>query len=389
MPIQLLRTRSCLAATLLAAAVIALGCQRGEQVETYVVPKERAAVETVASVDGEPTDRMLVAIVPVGQQAWFFRVVGPLGPMDQAAAAIEKFFAGLRVADDGSRAEWQVPDGWTEEAGTGMRAATIRIPAGEAALEMSVIPLPWTGRPGELLDNVNRWRGQMQLAPVGEPALAGFTRELPAGDATITVLDLRGRFQDTMAPFAGRAASGAPAATGQPDLPPGHPPIASGAAPDGAARSAPFEFELPPGWTERPASGMRRAEFAIVDGLHEAIVTVFDFSTAAGPMITDPLENVNRWRHQELGLEPLEADELDDAVEELEISGRPAIYVEIVPDAPAPKATLAAMVTIGDQIWFFKMHGDRDLVATQPDKFKAFLRSVRFAGDEGARDGDR
>jgi hypothetical protein len=273
--------------------------------------------------------------------------------------------------------------------GTGMRAATLRVPAGDAPLEMSVIPLPWADRPGELLENVNRWRGQMQLAPVGEPALAGFTRELSAGDATITVVDLRGRFQDTMAPFAGRAGGGAPAAIGQPDLPPGHPPISGGAAPGGAAREAPFEFELPETWTERPASGMRRAEFTVAEGSRDVVVTVFDFSTAAGPMITDPLENVNRWRHQELGLDPLEPDALADAVEEIEISGTPATYVEIIPEADVPLATLAAMVTIDDRVWFFKLHGDRELVATQPNKFKAFLRSVRFAGDEGAHDGDR
>ena len=46
------------------------------------------------------------------------------------------------------------------------------------------------------------------------------------------------------------------------------------------------------------------------------------------------------------------------------------------------------MVTRGDTIWFFKLTGDRDLVAAQRDKFQSFLKSLRFAAPTEQRDGN-
>ena len=47
------------------------------------------------------------------------------------------------------------------------------------------------------------------------------------------------------------------------------------------------------------------------------------------------------------------------------------------------------MVKNGDQIWFLKLKGDRDVVVAQEAAFKAFLKSLRFAGDRGATDGHK
>jgi hypothetical protein len=110
-------------------------------------------------------------------------------------------------------------------------------------------------------------------------------------------------------------------------------------------------------------------------------------------LIADPLENVNRWR-EEVGLPAITAEALDQEVEKLEIDGQPATYVKLIPDAEKPeqsqadRATLAAMVTSGDRIWFVKMTGNRELVAAQEDQFKSFLKSFRFPADGGANDGN-
>ncbi len=208
------------------ALLVAPGCGSREEIQSYTVPKdvEPPAAEPAADVAepadvGEPTDRMLAAIVPVGNQAWFFKVVGPVAAVDQREEEIDEFFASIRLGDDG-RPTWELPaDDWTQEEGSGMRAATIRIPADGDPLELSVIPAM-----GSVLSNVNRWRGQMKLPPVGEAELNEFTRQLQAGDVTITVVDLRGRFDagPMMGPFM-RGAQGRPGAG--PQLPPGHPPI--------------------------------------------------------------------------------------------------------------------------------------------------------------------
>jgi hypothetical protein len=210
-------------------AAVATGCESGERIETYTVAKEKAAappaVDASVPADAkEPTHRMVAAVLPAGDRAWFFKVVGPLDAVDARGAEVEQFLASIRLGEDG-RPTWKLPaEDWTQEQGGGMRAATIWIPAGEERLELSVIPLPWPGQPGDILNNVNRWRAQMQLPPASQQQLAEITRDIKIGDRTLTVADLRGRFQGgpSMAPFA----RGAQDQSGQPpQLPPGHPPI--------------------------------------------------------------------------------------------------------------------------------------------------------------------
>jgi hypothetical protein len=182
------------------------------------------------------------------------------------------------------------------------------------------------------------------------------------------------------------------------ELPAGHPPIDGSATSQAAAQPTADpnlpKFDVPKSWQQRaPSSAMRKAEFGIVDGEKSAVVTLIDFPTDAGPMIADPLQNVNRWRG-EVGLPPTTKEALDQEVEQLEIGGQPATYTRLVPDAAKPeqsqadRATLAAMVTSGDRVWFVKMTGDRELVAAQDDEMKSFLKSFRFPADGGANDGN-
>ena len=380
-------------------ASLGLGCQKADEIRSYTVPKEpAAAVATDRPAEaGEPTDRMLTAIVPVGNQAWFFKVVAPLSSLVNHEKQITDFFSTIRVAD--GRARWELPEGWKEDGPAAMRAATLWIPEGGEPLEMSVTTLPWSGTQQDLLANVNRWRGQLQLPQIGAEQLAQDTRELKAAYATITIVDLRGRYQASgmMGPV-GAASRAAPGdAT---ELPEGHPPIdglggAENTAPSIAdpAAGAP-KFEAPSSWQELPVTpgGMRKAAFNVADGEQQALVTVIDFAASA-PKIADPLENVNRWRG-EIGLPKIENEALNESVQSIEIDGQPARYVKLIPDASKPeqsqadRATLAAMVIRGDRIWFIKMTGSRDLVAAQDNEFESFLKSIRFAADGGADDGN-
>jgi hypothetical protein len=59
--------------------------------------------------------------------------------------------------------KFQVPDGWQEEPPTGFRKASFRIVDGNESGEVSVTDLDASA--GDLLPNVNRWRGQVGLSP--------------------------------------------------------------------------------------------------------------------------------------------------------------------------------------------------------------------------------
>ncbi len=396
---------------ILAASVFTflVGCGEREQIRSYKVAKEQPApVAAPASSRAalpestEVTDRMLAAVLPAGAQAWFFKVVGPVAAVDEREKEIVDFLASVRL--EAGKPRWERPAGWKEDPASQMRLATLWIPSGDKPMEMSVMALPWRGTQDELLANVNRWRGQMQLDEIDAAQLKDVTREVAAGNAEMTLVDLRGQFQGggMMAPFAGGLSRG-PGQTAQKsdsELPAGHPPVDAnaGTRPESSreqtAGAVVPQFEAPASWKSSPAQGIRRAMFTVADGEREAIVTVFDFATNSGPMMTDPLENVNRWRG-EIRLTPLKREDLASQSESMEIDGRPATYVALIPDAERPEqsqaaeATLAAMVTNDDRIWFFKMKGSRDLVAAQQDVFRTFLKSVKFPDERGESDGNQ
>ncbi len=65
--------------------------------------------------------------------------------------------------------QWTLPEGWTQEPGSGMRAATLKPPVA-GKVDVSVVMLPGTA--GGELANVNRWRNQLGLPPLDAAAEA-------------------------------------------------------------------------------------------------------------------------------------------------------------------------------------------------------------------------
>jgi len=402
----------------LAIAIGAIsGCQESEQIHSYTVPKETKLAAATANPEkpGEPTDRMLAAILPSGDQAWFFKTVGPIAEIDKHEKEIKDFFTALTLDQDG-KAHWNLPAGWKEEAGgNAMRLATIVIPA-DKRLELTVAVTPWSGTEQSMVANVNRWRGQMQLPAIDAQELGTVTTEAKAGDRPITIVDLKGRFKTSgmTAPFAGGrlAASGRPpknAASGLPaghppiddansGLPAGHPPIdearsSAEFAPPGQSSDAP-KFVAPPSWKSLGEKGMHKAELAVSDGQQQALVTFIEFPVTEGPSISDPVMNINMWR-RDVGLDDIKKEDLGKSTESMTIDSRPATFAAMIPDAKKPEesrsasAILAAIVRDGDRLWFIKMKGNRNLVASKQDEFKAFLKTVKFPNGGQAGHGNK
>lgn len=104
-----------------------------------------------------------------------------------AASAVEAGPSGDHASHSHDRLGWKAPAGWKEEAGSGMRLATLTPPGGQA--DLSVIQLD--GEAGGDLANINRWRGQLGLEPVASAAEGAQTIATPAGRAI--VVDLKGK----------------------------------------------------------------------------------------------------------------------------------------------------------------------------------------------------
>jgi hypothetical protein len=91
-------------------------------------------------------------------------------------------------APKGRGLRWTLPQGWTESAGGAMRFATLKPPV-QGKIDASVVVLP--GPAGGELANVNRWRGQIGLPALDEPALARARKVLETKAGAVKVYEFR------------------------------------------------------------------------------------------------------------------------------------------------------------------------------------------------------
>ena len=92
------------------------------------------------------------------------------------------------------------------------------------------------------------------------------------------------------------------------------------------------------------------------------------------------LANINRWRGQ-LGLNAVDAEQLESTVERRNLGGREFVIVDFVnEESPADKKQriIGAVVPASGETWFFKMTGGDALTAAQKSAFLEVLESVEF-----------
>lgn len=345
--------------------VFSPGCKEAESIRTYSV--EHAPLP-------EPTHRMLAAIVPNEEQkeAYFFKVIGTLDDVERFEEDFDRLIESVRVGA-GERPEWKLPEGWREERSTRpSEAMSILVPDGgePTPVVVSRMPMQRIRRVTFVLNNVNRWRGQMKLPPIAENELQGDIKTIAIGDDEATIVDLKGVFSPRprtgMADAHGRSATSSPGAGEKATGDDRKPPVAD----------RPIDFTAPAEWTAGPTSTFRVASFHIKgNNDQQALVTVIPLGREA----SDLRGNVDRWRG-EIGLKPASDEELSRDVRVIEVAGIQSDLVHLVgpEDASPREATLGAIVRRGDRVWFFKMRGAAELVEREKDRFEKFVKSVKF-----------
>jgi hypothetical protein len=335
-------------------AVLALGALAGcqdEAIRHYKVPR----VETA------PT-RLLGAIAPVGEKVWFFKLTGPAPLVAKQQAAFDQFIRSLHFQDNAQPLiTWTAPEGWEQQPGGQLSYASFRIAGGEG-LNLTVTPLDRAGQAGDLLANVNRWRGQLNLQPITEAELKTETRTAEVNGHTITLVDMTGS-----------GAGGMAAANPKSQIP--------NPKPESPAAGKPLTYDVPAGWEEIPASGFRAAAFRVRDGERSAEVTVIPLAGAAGGL----LSNVNRWR-QQIGLGAITEAQLQKDAKPIRVADATGFFVDMVgPESAGAgrQRTLGAVLLPGGRSWFVKLQGPAELVAKQQAAFETFVKSLRFGAAGG------
>jgi hypothetical protein len=170
---------------------------------------------------------------------------------------------------------------------------------------------------------------------------------------------------DAAAPAAaGASASGSPA--GGTSM--ANTPVATASGPG-------LTWKAPAGWTEKPASAMRKGSFAVPGDGVEGDLSITAFPGNVG----GDLANLNRWRGQ-LSLPPVTEGEFASTRQLLERNGLKMTVVEINGSGDTPQSILGAMIPLEGSTWFVKLGPTpAALVAKQKANFMAFLDTIKPA----------
>lgn len=170
--------------------------------------------------------KLLGLVADAGGQQIFVKMTGPKAIVDQERSAFDLFVASLKTKEGGAvasgaggakvaggtnpasgqnphatgggfdpgRLQFDAPAGWVKQGDKPMRAVTFK-PADAAASECYVSILG--GDAGGLVNNVQRWRGQMGLPDLAAAELAKLPK-IPVLGREATLVDLSGKLTDSM-----------------------------------------------------------------------------------------------------------------------------------------------------------------------------------------------
>jgi hypothetical protein len=168
------------------------------------------------SAEDDKPRRILAAVLPLPGLAWFFKMTGDDALVAEQKTAFVAFLKSVKREGDPASAAadphaglamplmstqpalakpesakpaWTLPAGWKEEKPGNMQFARFSAPNADGTkAEVTVAVLGGTG--GGALANVNRWRGQIGLAPIDEAGLAKLTTPIETGAGAATAVDL-------------------------------------------------------------------------------------------------------------------------------------------------------------------------------------------------------
>ena len=172
--------------SLLIAVLVITGCQKSEPPAPLPPPPPPAVTPAPAASSalppGHPPIDLSQPTLPAGTAAL------PPGhpPIDMSQQTLPP-----GTTAQVTNPQWTVPAGWEAAASSPIRRASFAV-RGEGGQLADIAVTAFPGDVGGMLANINRWRGQIGLAPVTETELAELTTTLDVNGIPATVVDLVG-----------------------------------------------------------------------------------------------------------------------------------------------------------------------------------------------------
>lgn len=170
--------RRALALLLLASLTLLSAC-RDAKVTSYRIPKEKPA-ELPPGMAAGSTNAGTVAHPDASVSGVPGTPGEPMAPgSDMANTAVP--------TANGADLSWTAPADWKPKAPGAMRKGSFAVSGADGDADLSITAFP--GDVGGDLANLNRWRGQIQLAPLAATDLSTATTHLDQNGLHITVVD--------------------------------------------------------------------------------------------------------------------------------------------------------------------------------------------------------
>jgi hypothetical protein len=347
------------------SAALLISCEKNSEIKVYRVSKAPLEQSSPEQQDAMPTNTAAPRM-PTG-----------LAPTAEAAVA--------------------TPPNWEPQPLSQMRQASFLVKGDNGTVaDVSLVSLGSAA--GNVLENVNRWLGQLGQPPITEEKVAEVAQRLPTSLGEVTIVDLAGLPDNADPARDGRiiaamvttanatlffkmrgnadlteaqkgdfikwvaAVCDARAQTGSPQV---------AAAPPQTTSAPPIKWTMPDRWTEVPPSSMRYASFsAPAEDGGKIDISVVTFPGDGG----SDADNINRWRGQ-MGLAPVDANAVTSQVAALKSGDTTFSTTDI---AGANTRTIAAWTRRDGRVWFFKATGPNTAVEKEKPNFVKFIESVRF-----------
>jgi hypothetical protein len=153
---------------LAAGLILCTGCPEETVTHTRIVQ----APESPRPAPTPPAPMAPPAAAPMGAAPGMGSMNGDVPPPPKPSGA--------------AKVDWALPKGWTQTLTGGIRYATLKTPI-EGNVDVSVVVL--AGPAGGELANVNRWRSQIGLSPLGEESLPSARRSLTTKAGPLSLYD--------------------------------------------------------------------------------------------------------------------------------------------------------------------------------------------------------
>src|SRR5205814_8449623 len=268
------------------------------------------------------------------------------------------------------------PPNWEPQAPSQMRQASFLVKGDNGAVaDISLVSLGPAA--GNVLENVNRWLGQLGKPPITDQKVGEIAQRLRTSLGDVTLVDLAG-LPDNADPARDGRIIAAMVTTanatlffkmrGNADLTEaqkgdfikwvaavcdaqtqtGPPQVAAG--PPQTTSAPPIKWTTPEGWTEVPPSSMRYASFsAPADEGGKIDISIVTFPGDGG----SDADNINRWRGR-MGLAPVDTNGVSSQVAPLKTGDTTFSTTDI---AGNKTRTIAAWTRRDGRVWFFKATG--------------------------------